>query len=121
MMKKPTPKKPPSTPSARIAMSDKSWFPIRSGTYRAYEPRWLDGGEWRRIQTDASAPGSGSGIPAPLLHGGINYEIGLFGYDQAMALAHWFAASAASRGECVTVRVQEFDVVFEIKAREREE
>ena len=98
---------------------DAGWCPARSGTYCAYEPRWLDGDKWKRIPTSASA--LGMGIPAPLLHGGINYEIELFGYDQAMALAHWFAASAASRGEYVTVRVQEFDVVFEIKAREREE
>jgi len=92
------------------------WCPARSGTYSAYEPQWNDNGEWRRVPFEQNV--KGLGVAAPLVCGGINTELGLCGYAQAMALAWWWAAVAASEGKNIEVRARKFRVVYDLKAQE---
>jgi len=105
-------------------MSDKpEWTPARSGSYTAFEPQFWDKDKrkWRPVSLKRPHRWEPSGVPQPLLCGGINMELGLCGYDQAMALAHWFAAEAAAEGVNIDVRVQEYDVQYDLKARRCEE
>jgi len=97
----------------------KNWCPTRSGTYTAYEPQWFDGTEWKRIPT--ATVNDLSGIPYPLMCGGITLELGLFGYEQAQTLAWAAAATMAAQGKTIQVRAQEFEVHYELKARAVEE
>ena len=96
------------------------WCPTQGGQYTAYYPefKFPDESEWERIPV-AIANGITKGVPFPVCMGGINKTIALYGYEQAMALAWGFAAEAASnRDELkVDVRVQAYEVHYEIKAR----
>lgn len=91
----------------------RGWCPTRQGTYTAYEPQWLNKETWQRIPT-TNAPG---GVPQPLLCGGVNAELFLFGYEQAQALAWTFSALAAAEGKHIEVRAQPFEVIYDLKAR----
>lgn len=91
------------------------WCPTRGGTHRAYEPQWLDNGKWRRVPYERNA--QGFGVAQPFCCGGINTELDLCGYEQAMAFAWWWAAMAASEGKKIEVRAQPFQVVYDLKAR----
>jgi hypothetical protein len=105
--------------------SDKpdEWTPTRAGSYTAFEPQFWDKNQnkWRPIPVKRPHRWEPAGVPQPLLCGGVNVELGLHGYDQAMALAHWFAADAAAEGLHIEVRVQEYDVRYDLKARKVEE
>jgi len=101
-------------------MSNKpEWTPTRSGSYTAFDPQYWDRdkGKWLPVPTKRPHRWEPPGVPQPLLCGGVNSELGLYGYDQAMALAHWFAAMAAAEGINIDVRVQEYDVQYDLKAR----
>src|SRR4030067_2262915 len=89
--------------------------PTQSGEFIAYQPEWLDGEEWKRIPTSRT-PFNG-GVPDPLLFGGIVSTINLFGYAQAWALAWTYSAFAMANGQEVKIRVQAFDVKYNIEAR----
>jgi len=92
------------------------WCPTQGGTFTAYDPEYLDGDEWREVPTVRGT----NGFPAPRRNGGITSTIGLFGHAQAQALAWGYAALAAGEGEEVKVRVQPYEVVYDIKARKKE-
>lgn len=87
--------------------------PTRGGSGPLYQPQFQNcDGKWLDIKTKRSAPG----IPAPLLHGGIAQEVGLYGYEQAMALAWQYAAcAAASDGIAPPVRALKYRMTYEIK------
>lgn len=91
------------------------YFPTRGGSYTAYEPEWLDpaDGKWKRIPTRQSE----HGVPQPIACGGINSELGLFGYEQAWAIAWQFAALAASQSIAPRIRVAQYEVSYDIKAK----
>ncbi len=93
------------------------WCPTRHGQYTAYEPMWLRDGDWAHVPTERR-PG---GVPQPLLSGGVNSELGLYGYAQAQALAWGWAAMAAAEGKTIEVKVQAYEVVYDLKARKIEE
>ena len=93
---------------------EKEWCPKMKGKYRAYMPQWLDGDKWRDLPIEDHP----TGVPQPMGHGGINRTIGLFGYSQAMALAWSGAALAESHGKQITVRAHEYEVEYDIRARE---
>lgn len=99
-----------------------SWFPTRGGTYTAYEPEYEDkNGNWHRVPTvDLPEPYSSLGVPQPRYCGGISHEIGLFGRAQAWALAWAYAASAEATGKEIKVRVAQYDVRYDIKAKRLE-
>jgi len=89
------------------------WCPTQGGTFTAYYPEYLCEGEWKQVPTMRKS----DGIPVPMRNGGVITAIGLFGYDQAQALAWSYAAWNASEGLDVEVRVQSYEVVYNIKAR----
>lgn len=86
------------------------------GTYRAYEPEWrFKDGEWETVPTiQGNSP---IGVPPSRFIGGITSTIGLHGYEEAMALAWWHSAVAANQGQTIEVRVQEYEVKYDIKAK----
>jgi len=94
-------------------MSKQKWCPTQGGTFTAYDPEWLDSEDWRQVPTKLDP----SGVPEPRRNGGVISAIGLYGYAQAQALAWGFAACAESRGKDIEVRVQPYEVVYDIKAR----
>lgn len=89
------------------------WCPTQTGKYTAYYPEWLDGEKWVQIHVVNSKVG----VPPPAWGGGINSTIRLFGYAQAQALAWSYAAAVESEGKEIKVRVQAYDVRYEIKAK----
>jgi len=97
-------------------MEKPEWCPTQGGTFTAYDPEYLDGEEWRSIPTDRNP----KGVPPPIRNGGIITTLCLFGHDQAQALAWSYAAHAAGVGLKVEVRVQPYDVVYDIKAKKAE-
>ena len=99
-------------------MDEIKWCPTQGGTYTAYVPEYFDGNEWKRIPIVKTI--DSIGIPAPLMNGGISETVGLYGYEQAHALAWTHAAYLAAIGKKVEVRVQAYEVVYEIKARKIE-
>ena len=96
------------------------WCPTMSGTYTAYEPEWLDGDKWREVPVTREPYGQQHyGVPQPLCCGGVNATVGLYGHEQAQALAWGFAAQAVALGKEIKVRVQPYEVVYDIKARKK--
>ena len=91
------------------------WCPISGGTYRAFEPVVKDDDEWKIIPT-SSVP-QDKGVPSPLFGGVVNKAIGLMSYEQAMAIAWMYAACKSAEGIYVSVKVQAYKVVFDVKAK----
>ena len=92
------------------------WFPTRGGSYSAYMPQYLSGQTWIDVPFD-HVP-SDRGVPYPADTGNITEHVGLCGYAQAMAMAWTYAAFAeAETGERIKVRVQRYQVKYDIKAR----
>lgn len=90
------------------------YCPTRNGKYFAYTPEYLDEQNvWKPIPI---ARGN-IGIPFPLDCGGLTMELGLCGKEQAYALAHHFAAQAAAIGTTEAVRIQRYEVLYDLKAR----
>ena len=117
-MKTETEKEGAERQSPSNAGLDEKWCPTRAGSYRAYNPEYLGGdGVWRPVPTTETIGNGGAPYENMLLSGGISITIGLFGKAQAMALAWQYAAQAAAAGHDADVRVQEYEVVYDIKAR----
>lgn len=92
------------------------WCPTRNGNYTGHKPEYLgEDGNWHAIPTKDAGQ---NGVPQPLACGNINAELGLFGYEQAWALAWQFAAQIAAQHFAVPkIRVAQFEVVYDIKAK----
>jgi len=106
-----------------MSEKEQDWGPTMTGNTSAYEPEYrqryfLDGEErftkWARVPTVDTAD---QGVPPPLALGGVFRTIGLFGYEQAHALAWHAAAFAAAQGDRVEVRVVAYELHYEIKAK----
>jgi hypothetical protein len=109
-------------------MAEKSAFPWRGGTYRAYaveasiqddEPRKLSdgriyGARWQQISITKAA----AGVPSGPFH--VEAEsLGLVGYAQAQALRWWFiAANPFSYG--MRTRLVPHEITYSIKAYAKE-
>jgi hypothetical protein len=107
---------------------EEKWVPTMSGTTTAYLPEycegiWVDGEmrwtNWKRLPT---ADGGVHGIPYPRFEGGMFRTIGLFGYEQAQALAWSYAAQFEAQlpsgpTHQVKTRVATFEFVYELKSR----
>jgi len=94
---------------------NEDWCPTRGGRTRGYEPEvWnTDREKWEPI----SLIHVGKGVPYPLLCGGVLQEVGLLGYEQAKCMAWMYSAQAAAVGDRIKVRVQEYELHYDIKAR----
>ena len=99
--------------SRGTAMDKERWCPTQRGKMIAYEPQWLNDGEWCAVPTKPST----SGVPAPMFGFGAAKMVGLCGYAEAMALAWAYAASAHACGEEIEARVAEYEVEYDIKAK----
>lgn len=93
------------------------WCPTQSGTHTAYVPEYYHNDRWVAVPTEA---GGKCGIPQPYFNQGVNSTLGLFGYEQAMALAYSFAAHSQASGMPMEVRVQKYEVQYKLKARKIE-
>jgi len=91
----------------------KKWCPTQAGSFAGYEPEFFNGAEWVEIQTDRG----NNGLTFPRRTGGILNTIDLMGRAQAKAIAWAFAADAESQGEEIEIRIQKYEVVYDIKAR----
>ena len=92
------------------------WCPTKGGTFTAYEAEWESAPDkWSIIQSTTEL--SISGAPFPRYDGGICQSIGLMGHAQANAVAWSFAAQAEAQGKEIKVRVQPYEIVYDIKAR----
>ena len=101
---------------------DTKWCPTQAGTFTAYKPEWRDkNGEWKDIPIVRLTPRQGYGIPRPRFGASdVAAAIYLHGYEEALALAWQYAAYEAAEGNKVDVRVQSYEVVYDIKARKIE-
>lgn len=102
-------------------MSEKTdeWFPTMAGNYTAYVPEYEDdNGDWHEVPTaDLRQPLAALGVPPPRWNGGITRTLGLFGRAQAFALAWQYAAAHEADGKEVNVRVAQFEVRYDLKAK----
>lgn len=100
---------------------DKKWLPTMGGTMFGYIPEYRKhDNKWERIPTTMIH--GGLGIPYPYYNGGILQTILLYGHAQAHALAWLYKATCEANADMFTeVRVAEFEVMFEIKARRMDE
>ncbi len=91
------------------------YCPTQCGKFTAYKPefRTEDVHVWMQIPTSKHP----KGVPAPKQFGGILSTIHLFGHAQASALMWWWAATAEAAGEKVDVRLVEYEVAYDIKAK----
>ena len=98
---------------------DDEWCPSINGTCQAYMPQFydLERKAWRDVPTAESGR---FGVPFPIGQGLLFQHMGLFGYEQAWALAWSYAAWSASQGVAPKVRVQKYEFVYDIKARRTE-
>lgn len=92
------------------------WCPSHSGESVAYKPEYFDGVDgWKEIQLTKAE--NQIGIPAPKHLGELYSFIGLHGYEQAMALAWWYAANHRATGySSIKVRVQAYKFMYSLKA-----
>ena len=91
------------------------WCPTRGGRTRGYLPEVWDTHreKWETIPLIHG----GKGAPYPLLCGGVLQEVDLLGYEQAQCMAWMYSAQAAAIGDRIKVRVQEYELHYDIKAR----
>lgn len=95
-------------------MSDTEWVPTQGANTRLYEPQYHNGYEWKRVPVSASD----YGVPRPAYCAGLAHQIGLFGYEDAHALAWMYAASVAStKYLSPAIRVVPYETVYDIKCR----
>lgn len=102
-----------------IPIKETKYCPTMGGTIYGYKPQYKEhDGTWKDIPIHRKGT---FGVPWPLGDGGILSTIFLLGYDQAWALAFSFSAQAvATTGVFEEVRVVEYEVLFDIKAKELE-
>ena len=94
-----------------------NYCPTAQGSTTGYEPEWKDeNGEWKTVPT-IIVKYPHKGIPKPLWHGGILETLGLFGWEEANALAWVFAAEHAAAGKCVEVRIIMYEIAYDLKAK----
>lgn len=95
------------------------YCPTSGGKHTGYKPEYLgDDKEWHAIPTTEGGP---NGVPQPLADANINQQLGLFGYEQAWALAWHFAANVAAVTFGVPrIRVAQYEVSYDIKAKRLE-
>ena len=91
------------------------WCRTQGGTFVGYEAEFFNGIEWLPVPYDLVP--DGHGVKHPRRNGGILSTIMLHGKAQAKALAWTFAASAESQGEQIQIRLQKYEIVYDIKAR----
>lgn len=89
---------------------DKKELPTQSGAMQGYEAEWKTNDEWLRIPCT-------SGAPYPDAFGGILKQIGLMSEAQAESHRWLFISVAEERGKLIETRLQEYEIVYEIKAR----
>ena len=101
--------------------AEKKWIPTVGGTIFGYIPEYRKhDSKWERIPTTMIS--GGFGVPYPYCNGGILQTILLYGNAQAQALAWLYKATCEANADMFTeVRVVEFEVVFDIKARRIDE
>jgi hypothetical protein len=101
-------------------MDKSEWCPTMGGTYDAYDVEYFDDIEnrWRTLPTQKRSDGVGA--PHPLYMGGITSTIGLLGLAQANAIRWQAQALAEAIGEKITLRVVEYQIVYDIKSRKVE-
>jgi hypothetical protein len=94
------------------------WCPTQAGTIQAYEPLFKFKGEkkWRTVPTEIFPGNIPNGVPTPLRKE-VAVVVGLMGFAQANALAWRYAAFAEAEGKIIQVKVQRYEVVYDIKAR----
>jgi hypothetical protein len=104
---------------------EERWCPTQSGNTTAYEPQFREGayakgkavwGDWEHIPINKNFS-PGKGVPYPLCMGGVFATVGLYGYEQAQALAWIFAAQAKAEGAMMETRVVAYELKYDIKAR----
>ena len=102
-------------------MTTEQYCPTQSGTFTAYKPEYKTVGEWKAIPitTHYEPVNIVRGTPFPKQFGGIIKTINLSGYSQAQALMWRFSAMFEARGKKIKVRLVEYEVTFNIKARKR--
>ena len=107
-------------------MDKPKYCPTQNGTFCGYQPEYrkVNGDiktEWKTLPTKKGLFLKG-GVPYPKAFGGILDTIGLHGYNQALALAHHFAATIEGAGAYeVEVRAAAYDINYDIKAKKIEE
>ena len=90
--------------------------PKQSGTFIAYEAEWRFGNDkWQTVPSVFN--NDPHGVPFPRLNGVIGSAIGLMGHAQAQAVAWGYAAHAAAQGQDMDVKVQPYEVIYDIQAR----
>jgi len=90
------------------------YCPTLAGIVCGYKAEYKIGKDWKNIPTIEDK----DFIPYPHFEGGILSTIGLQGYNQSKAIAHWYAATIEhTKGKIVKVRVQEYEITFDIKAK----
>jgi hypothetical protein len=93
--------------------SNKRAFPTIGGRFMAYMVEFKNKyGEWMWIPHKKEK----FGIPYPCECQGIVETIGLFGYEQAVALAWAMKAHAKSNGDKIETRLVPYTIHFDIKA-----
>lgn len=97
-------------------MSDKEYSSTTAGSTAGFAPEWHDGDSWVRVETRRGL----QGVPSPLFEGGLLATVGLMGYAQANAIAWMFKAHADAEGEKIEIRVQEYEVTFDIRTKKME-
>lgn len=89
---------------------EKDWLPTQGGTTRGYEAQYKEGDKWIKIPCNNS-------VPYPEAFGGILAQIELMSLTQAEAHRFLFVAVAEEQGKEIKTRLQEYEIVYEIKAR----
>lgn len=123
------------------------YCPTMSGTFSGYQPQWKHKSTWAKVNENIFGLKGGddwadvpyittrgglvvklpngqeviAGVPFPRELPGILESIGFCGYEQAQALAWWFAALVATTGGHIDVRVQEYRLHYDLKAKLAEE
>ena len=111
---------------------EEKWMPTMSGKTTAYVPEyregmWVDGEtRWTKWKQLPTTDGGVAGVPYPRFEGGMLRTIGLFGYEQAKALAWSYEAFFEAQlpsgpTHQVETRVVTFEFTYELKARRKEE
>ena len=91
------------------------YCPTQSGTFSAYRPEYKN----KKAQKWESIPikHTGRGLPYPRQFGGVMSTIFLFGYAQAKAFMWSWSALAEGVGRNIDVRIVEYEVSYDIKAK----
>jgi len=103
-----------------IKKEDNEWRPTIAGSLSGFMPQYREkkDKEWHNVPLGLDH----NGVPPPFLMGGVLETMGFYGHAQAQALAWWYCAfreSKESKGPHVKVRLKEYEIAFDLKAREK--